>query len=401
MKIEFAKRMQKIKASEIRELLKLTQQPDMISFAGGLPAPETFPVEDFRKVADTVLEREGRRALQYSPTDGDGQLREEIAKRMNATRGTHVTADEILITSGSQQGLDMSAMILLDEGDVVLCESPTYLGAIQAFVPYQPRFREIPTDDEGMILEELEKALEEEPRAKMIYVIPDFQNPSGRTWSLERRKGLVELSRRYQIPVLEDSPYGELRFAGQQVASVKSLDTEGLVVHLGTFSKIFCPGLRVAWLAASPELRRKYELVKQGIDLHTSTINQLEILEYIRRYDLDENIEVIRKLYGERRNAMLEAMDEFMPDGVKYTRPEGGMFLWVELPEGANARVVLERCIKEKVAFVPGDSFYPNGGHENTMRVNYSVSSSEQIRTGVERMARVIRAYLNESVAAG
>jgi len=401
MKIQFAQRMQQIKASEIRELLKLTQQPDMISFAGGLPAPETFPVEDLKKVADTVLRDQGRRALQYSPTDGDQGLREAIAQRMNATRGTHVTADEILITSGSQQGLDISGMVLLDEGDVVLCESPTYLGAIQAFVPYQPRFREIPTDDNGMILKELEKALEEETRAKMIYVIPDFQNPSGRTWSLERRKGLIELSKRYQIPILEDSPYGELRFTGQEVTSVKSMDTEGLVVHLGTFSKIFCPGLRVAWLAAAPELRRKYELVKQGVDLHTSTINQLEILEYIRSFDLDANIEYIRKLYGERRNVMLKAMDEFMPEEVEYTRPEGGMFLWVQLPEGADARVILERCLKEKVAFVPGDSFYPNGGHKNTMRVNYSVSSAEKIRIGVEKMARVIREYLNERVAAG
>ncbi len=400
MKIQLAKRMQKIKASEIRELLKLTQRPEMISFAGGLPAPETFPVDDFKEAVNAVLQEQGRRALQYSTTDGDAELREEIARRMNETRGTRVSAEEILITSGSQQGLDMSAMILLDEGDVVLCESPTYLGAIQAFVPYEPRFREIPTDDDGMILDELEKALSEEPRAKMIYVIPDFQNPSGRTWSLERRRGLVEISQRHSVPILEDSPYGELRFAGEEVPSIKSLDTEGLVIHLGTFSKIFCPGLRVAWLAAAPELRRKYELVKQGVDLHTSTINQIEILEYIRRYDLDANIRAIRELYGERRNVMLQAMDELMPEGVKYTRPEGGMFLWVELPEGADAREVLERCIKEKVAFVPGDAFYPNGGHRNTMRVNYSVSNPEQIRLGVARMAKVIREYLGEGIAA-
>ncbi len=398
MNIKLAKRMEKIKASEIRELLKLTQHPEMISFAGGLPAPETFPVEDLRKAADTVLSEQGRRALQYSPTDGDKDLREMIANRMNSGRGTNVTPEEILITSGSQQGLDMSAKILLDEGDVVLCESPTYLGAIQAFVPYAPRFVEISTDDQGMDMVELERVLSTEERARMIYVIPDFQNPSGRTWSLQRRQKLIELANRFQVPVLEDSPYAELRFEGEDIPSIKSMDKEGMVIHLGTFSKIFCPGLRVAWLAAAPELRRKYELVKQGVDLHTSTIAQLDILQYMRDHDLDENIRGIRELYRERHDVMLAAMDEFMPEGVSYTRPQGGMFLWVELPEGAETREVLERCLKEKVAFVPGSSFYPNGGHENTMRVNYSVSSPERIRIGVERMARIIRAYLAEMV---
>ncbi len=398
MKIKLAKRMEKIKASEIRELLKLTQHPEMISFAGGLPAPETFPVEDFRTAVDAVLTEQGRRALQYSPTDGDKGLREMIAQRMNALRGTKVNSEEILITSGSQQGLDLSAKILLDEGDVVLCESPTYLGAIQAFVPYAPRFIEIATDGEGMDMEELEKALSTQERVKMIYVIPDFQNPSGRTWSLKRREKLIELANRFEVPIVEDSPYAELRFEGEDIPSIKSMDTEGMVIHLGTFSKIFCPGLRVAWLAASSEIRRKFELVKQGVDLHTSTIAQLDILQYMRDNDLDANIRGIRELYRERHDVMLRAMDELMPEGVKYTRPQGGMFLWVELPEGAEARVILERCLKEKVAFVPGSSFFPNGGHENTMRVNYSVSSPERIRTGMERMARIIRAYLAEMV---
>jgi DNA-binding transcriptional MocR family regulator len=401
MKIQLARRMQKIKASEIRELLKLTQLPDMISFAGGLPAPETFPVEDFRVAMDRMIETQGRRALQYSTTDGDADLREAIAERMNRTRGTQVTAGEILITSGSQQGLDISGKILLDEGDVVLCESPTYMGAIQAFVPYAPRFIEIPTDDDGMQLDELEAVLGREDRVRMIYVIPDFQNPSGRTWSLERRKGLIELANRFTVPVIEDSPYGELRFEGEDIPSIKSLDTEGLVVHLGTFSKTFCPGLRVAWLAAEPELRRKYELVKQGTDLHTSTLTQLVVLEYLNRFDIDANIQAIRDLYKQRREVMLECMDEMMPEGVRYTRPQGGMFLWLELPEGAEARVVLERCLKEKVAFVPGSSFFPNGGHENTLRVNYSVSNPEKIRIGMEKMARVIREYLGEMVATG
>lgn len=400
MTIKLAKRMDRIKASEIRELLKLTQQPDMISFAGGLPAPETFPVEDFRASSVRVLTEQGQRALQYSTTDGIAEFREAIADRMNRRRGTHLSPDEILITSGSQQGLDMSAKILLDEGDVVLCESPTYLGAIQAFVPYGPRFVEVPTDDQGMILEELEKALEQNERARLIYVIPDFQNPSGRTWSLQRRKGLLELARRFQMPILEDCPYSELRFMGEDKPPLKSMDEDGLVIYLGTFSKIFCPGLRVAWVAAEKSLRRRYELIKQGLDLHTSTISQLQILDYIQHHDLDANVQEIRTLYGERRQVMLDAMDEHMPEGVRYTRPEGGMFLWLEMPEGADSKELLERCVKEKVAFVPGSSFFPNGGHENTMRVNYSVASPEKIRIGVERMGRLMKEYLGELVAA-
>ena len=252
-----------------------------------------------------------------------------------------------------------------------------------------------------MVPEDLEAKLSEIGNIRFIYVIPDFQNPSGRTWSRERRRAVMELVRRFEIPIVEDCPYSEVRFEGEHLPPLKSMEGSDWVVYLGTFSKVFCPGMRMAWLAASQPLLGKLILTKQGADLHTQTLGQMQLADYLEHFDLDANIEYIRKLYGERRNVMLKAMDEFMPEEVEYTRPEGGMFLWVQLPEGADARVILERCLKEKVAFVPGDSFYPNGGHKNTMRVNYSVSSAEKIRIGVEKMARVIREYLNERVAAG
>ena len=263
MGLNYAKRMDNIRASEIRELLKLTQRPEVISFAGGLPAPELFPVEEFKRVAKEVLDENGTAALQYGPTEGYLPLREKIVERMKKIK-VDLKAENILITSGSQQGLDFSAKIFINPGDVIICESPSYLGAINAFKAYEPRFVEVETDDEGMIMEKLEEALKENENVKFIYVIPDFQNPSGKTWSLERRKGLVELANKYNVAIIEDNPYGELRFEGEILPAVKHFDTEGRVVFLGTFSKIFCPGLRLGWVAADGEVLNKYILVKQG-----------------------------------------------------------------------------------------------------------------------------------------
>jgi len=386
-----------MKTSEIREILKLTQRPGMISFAGGLPAAELFPVEEMGEVVQEVLERDGHAALQYSTTEGDPALRGAVARRMNRILGTSVEPDQILITSGSQQGLDLSGKLFLDEGDAVLCESPTYLGAINAFRGYEPRFVEVPTDEDGMIIRELERCLAEHDLIKLAYVVPDFQNPTGRTWSLERRKAFLELVARHGIPVLEDNPYGELRFDGQAVPSLKALDEHGLVVFLGTFSKTFCPGLRIGWLAAEPELREKYVMIKQGVDLHTSTLGQRLIAVYLERFGLDADTTRIRGAYRRRRDAMLRAMDESFPPGVRYNRPRGGMFLWVELPEGVNARTVLERSLERGVAFVPGGSFFPNGGHENTMRLNFTAMPEERIVEGVRRLT----AALHEVMAGG
>jgi len=394
MAMRFAHRMEEIRASEIREILKLTEKPGVISFAGGLPAAETFPVAEIGQLSQEILAREGSRALQYSATEGFAPLRRAIAERMNRTRGTAVDADEILITSGSQQGLDMSGKLFLDEGDTVLCESPTYLGAIGAFRPFGPRFVEVPTDDDGMITAELDARLTRHGPVKLIYAIPDFQNPSGRSWSAQRRCEFMEVVARHEVPVIEDAPYAEVRFEKHGLPALKSIDPMSQVIYLGTFSKVFCPGLRIAWIAADPELLRKYVLIKQGTDLHTSTLSQQQVHAYIERFDLDANIARIRETYRRRRDVMLAAMDRSFPPGVRYTRPRGGLFLWVELPEAADARELLERCLEHDVAFVPGGSFFPNGGHENTLRLNFSAMPPERIEEGIERRAQVMTSFL-------
>jgi 2-aminoadipate transaminase len=395
MAIKYSDRMEGIKASEIRELLKLTVRPEVISFAGGLPAPEVFPVEEMKKVSLKVLEESGQQALQYSPTEGFPPLREKIAKRMEQV-GVFTAPDNILITNGSQQGLDFSGKIFLNPDDIVIVESPSYLGAINAFKAYQCKFLEIPTDDDGMIIEELEKALKANENIKMIYVIPDFQNPSGRTWSLDRRKRLIEIANKYDLPVVEDNPYGELRFEGKRLPSIKSLDTEGRVIFLGTFSKTFCPGLRIGWVCASDEVLNKYILVKQGADFQSNSMSQRELDAFLEVYDLDEHIEKIKKLYKGRRDLMLKTMKEHFPEEVKYTHPEGGLFTWAVLPEHINTRELMQKALKRNVAFVPGGSFFPNGGNENTMRINYSNMPEERIVEGIMILGEVIKEALSQ-----
>ncbi|SDL30132.1 aminotransferase-like domain-containing protein [Natronincola ferrireducens] len=395
MTMKFAERMESLKASEIRELLKLTERPEVISFAGGLPAPELFPVEEMKKITGLVLEESGMQVLQYSTTEGFAPLREKIAQRMEAV-GVQATGEDILITSGSQQGLDFTGKIFLDKGDIVVCESPSYLGAINAFKAYLPEFVEVSTDDYGMDMEELEKVLSTRKNVKFIYVIPDFQNPTGKTWSIERRQKLIELANKYNIPVVEDNPYGELRFEGERPPAVKSFDTEGRVVFLGTFSKTFCPGLRIGWTLADKELLQKYIFVKQGSDLQTNTMAQREIDKFLELYDLDAHVEKIKAVYKRRRDIMLEGIKQYFPQGLKYTYPEGGLFTWVELPEYMDAREVLQKALELNVAFVPGGSFFPNGGKENTFRLNYSNMSEEKIQIGIERLGKVLREMLTE-----
>lgn len=394
MAIKYAKRMDNLKGSVIRELLKLTEKPEVISFAGGLPAPELFPVEEMKKISTLVLEESGREALQYSTTEGFAPLREHIADRMNSKNKTNVAKDSILITNGSQQGLDFSGKVFLDEGDVVLCESPSYLGAINAFKAYGPKFVEVPTDNKGMIMEELEKILQTTDRVKMIYVIPDFQNPTGRTWPIERRKKFMEIINKYEIPVIEDNPYGELRFEGDSLPSLKSMDKKGLVVFLGSFSKIFCPGYRIGWLCASPEILSKYIFIKQGSDLQASTISQREISKFIDIYDLDAHVEKIKAVYSRRRDLMLNTMKEELPEGLQYTYPEGGLFTWVELPSHLDSKVIMEDCIANNVAYVPGESFFPNGGKQNCFRLNYSTMTDERIVEGIKRLGAVLRKHM-------
>jgi DNA-binding transcriptional MocR family regulator len=392
----FAERMNILRASDIREILKITQRPEVISFAGGLPAPEFFPSREIAEVACRVLEREGARALQYSTTEGHAPLRAQIARRMNAKWGTSLSPDELLITTGSQQGLDLIGKIFLDRDDVVVCESPTYLGAVMAFNTFRPRWIEIPTDEEGMEIAPLEDALNNERNVKFIYVVPNFQNPSGRTWSLDRRMKLLALALRHDVPVVEDNPYGELRFAGEPVPAIQSMDTTGMVISLGTLSKVFCPGLRIGWIAARRQFLDKLIIVKQGADLHSSTFDQMVAAEYMATYGIDDNIRRILAAYRARRDVMVKALELEMPDGVRFSRPKGGLFLWVELPEGIDARELLPLCLKRNVAFVPGGSFFPARNRENTLRLNFSNMPEDRIVEGIRRMADALREMLAE-----
>ncbi len=390
MSLNYAKRMDNIRASEIRELLKLTQQPNIISFAGGMPAPESFPIEEFVKIGKEVLEKSGNLALQYGPTEGYQPLREAIAKRMAKIK-VDAKAENILVTSGSQQGLDFAAKVFINPGDIIVCESPTYLGAINAFKAYEPKFIEVSTDEDGMNMEELEEALKNNENVKFIYVIPDFQNPTGKTWSIERRKKLVELGNKYNVAIIEDSPYGELRFEGEVLPAIKHFDTEGRVAFLGTFSKILCPGLRLGWVEADTELLNKFILVKQGADLQSSTISQMEAAKFFELYDIDAHIQKIIDLYKVRRDVMMKTIEEEFPKEVSYTYPEGGLFTWVILPEYMNARELALKALEENVAYVPGGSFFPNGGNENTFRLNYSNMNEEKIIEGIKKLGKVIK----------
>ena len=391
MRMKFANRIDSLRASDIREILKITQRAEVISFAGGLPAPELFPVEEMKQISRLLMEESGRVALQYSTTEGYEPLRQKIAARIGRKFQTQASAEEVMITSGSQQALDFTGKLFLDAGDVVLCESPTYLAAISAFRAYQPEFIAVPTDDDGMIIEELERILATTDNVKLVYVIPDFQNPTGRTWSRERRRRFIETVSRYGVAVLEDNPYGELRFEGEILPSIKSMDREGLVIGTGTFSKTFCPGMRIGWLVAAPPVIEKYVLIKQGADLCTSLRNQMEIDLFMELFDFEGNLVRLTELYRQRRNAMVAALEAMMPEGVSFTRPQGGLFLWVTLPERIKAIELLKRCLEQNVAFVPGDSFFPNGGVENTLRLNYSNMPEDRIREGVARLAAAIR----------
>ncbi len=380
--------------SAIRELLALVNKPEVISFAGGLPAMELFPVDEMAIAEKKVMEEHGQLAMQYSSTEGYLPLREQIAERMAAKNDIHVTADDIIVTSGSQQGLDYSGRIFLDKDDIVLIESPSYLGALNAFKTNEPRFIEVPTDTDGMIISELEKILEKEDRVKMIYVIPDFQNPSSRTWSLERRKEFMKVINKYEIPVIEDNPYGELRFEGEAQPALKSLDTKGLVVFLGTFSKILAPGYRLGWICASPEILEKYNFMAQAAALQASTVAQMETAKWIEMFDLDAHVEKIVEIYKNRRDLMYNTMKETFPPEVKFAKPTGGLFLWVELPEYMDANELAKECLKENVAYVPGEGFYPDGNVKNTFRMNYSGMTEDKIVEGVKRLAKVIKANM-------
>ena len=400
----FAQRTQRITASMIRELLKLTEKPDVISFAGGLPAPEVFPVEEIRAATERVLRDHATTALQYTTTEGYGPLRELLVRHMGRY-GVEVRPENVLVTSGSQQALDLIGKLLINPGDRVLTEAPTYLGALQAFNAYQADYLPVPIDEDGMDVDALDEQMRAGP--KFVYALPNFQNPAGVSMSMDRRRRLVERAAHYGIPIVEDDPYGQLRYEGEHLPSLVKLDAEthgcangeraftGNVLYLSTLSKTLAPGLRVAWVVAPEVVITKLVQIKQGADLHSSTFCQYVAYEAAKGGFLDKHVRRIRTVYGERRDAMLRALDRHAPPGVRWTRPGGGLFLWATLPEGFDTLKLLDEAIAEKVAFVPGSAFYPCGGGERTMRLNFSYAAPDVIEEGIKRLSKVIARKMN------
>ncbi|PJA26762.1 MAG: aminotransferase [candidate division Zixibacteria bacterium CG_4_9_14_3_um_filter_46_8] len=388
---QLSERAYEVKANVIREILKITRRPNIISFAGGLPAPELFPLEGIRDACNRVIDNFGPQSLQYTLSFGIPELRQWLAERISR-KGFPVSEDEVLITGGSQQGLDLIGKVFLDKGAMVLTETPTYLGALQAFNLYQAQYVAVDMDEDGMVVEQVEAKIKRyNPR--FLYVVPNFQNPSGITLSYERRVMLVELARKYNVPIIDDNPYGELRFEGKDVPSLKTIGGE-YVIQLGTFSKIISPGLRIGWVAATQSICNAFERMKQGSDLHTNTFAQYVIYEFVKTGALDTHIEKIKEAYAERRAVMIEAMQEYFPEGVKFTRPQGGLFLWIELPGQLSAEDLLEEAVENGVAFVPGSPFFAQGGGHNTMRLNFSNATPDKIREGIKRLGNVFKKHI-------
>jgi 2-aminoadipate transaminase len=402
----YASRTNGVKSSAIRELLKVSELPDIISFAGGLPSPDVFPVERFQEACHKVLQQHGPSALQYGRTEGFEPLREMLAQNM-ARYGIRSNMENVLITSGSQQALDLIGKLLINRGDRVLVEAPTYLGALQAFAVYGAQYAPVPIDQDGLRTELLESALRAGP--KFMYVLPNFQNPAGVTLSEGRRHELILLADKFGVPIIEDDPYGQLRFEGEHLPPLVVVDRENLrrdngysignVIYLSTFSKTLAPGIRLAWIVAPPDVIRKLVLLKQGADLHTSSFIQYVAYEIARDGFLDAHVKHIRKIYRERRDAMLDAMQQYFPPEVAWTRPEGGLFLWVTLPDGVVAQELFKAAIEQKVAFVPGDVFYSNGDPQGSrhMRLNFSKPTVDQIQEGIRRLSVAVKDHLRRS----
>jgi 2-aminoadipate transaminase len=401
----YAQRTKGLKSSAIRELLKFTQHPEVISFAGGLPAPEVFPAERFQEACQKVLQEKPHLALQYGATEGYEPLREMVARHI-ARYGIKAKSENVLITSGSQQALDLIGKLLINPGDRVLVEAPTYLGALQAFNVYGADYVSVLSDDDGLRSDLLEDPLRSGP--KFMYVLPNFQNPGGTTLSEGRRHELVLLADKYGIPIVEDDPYGQLRYEGEHLTPLVVLDRENLrrdqgysignVLYLSTFSKTLAPGLRLGWIVAPPDVIAKLVQLKQGADLHSSTFVQMVAYEVARDNFLDEHVKLIRSVYRERRDVMLEALARYFPPEVTWTKPMGGLFLWVTLPAGADADKLFEAAVRENVAFVPGDCFYAPNGHSDEgrrhMRLNFSAAAPDQIREGIRRLSIAVKEQL-------
>jgi len=395
----YAQRTKGMHSSVVREILKVTSQPDVISFAGGMPAPELFPIKRIEEACVNVLREQGSQALQYSITEGYVPLREFIVEKMGRY-GIVANVDNVLITTGSQQALDLVSKVLLDPGDVIIVEAPTFVGALQSFRAYQASYASVPLDNEGMMVDLLaQKIVETHP--KFMYVLPNFQNPGGVTLSEERREKVVSLAHQYGVPILEDDPYGELRFEGEHLEPLVVISArqnggdpagyfKGDVIYMSTFSKTVAPGLRLGWVVAPVEVVKKLVQAKQGSDLHTSSLDQTVVYEVVRDGFLEEHVKEIREMYRQRRDAMLAAMDQHFPEGTSWTRPQGGLFLWVKLPEGVDCLELIEAAVEQKVAFVPGTAFYADGRGRDALRLTFATCPTEMIDEGIKRLGKAI-----------
>ncbi len=392
--VRFAARTSRMRASTIREMLKVTQQSNIISFGGGLPAPELFPLDAIAECTREVIDDIGGKALQYSVTDGIHELRAWVARRLNSRMGgTEFIPENVMIVNGSQQGLDLIGKVFLDPGDHVALESPSYLGAIQAFDAYQARYATVEMDDDGMVPDSLEEVLARtEPLPKFVYLVPNFQNPTGRTLSMERRERIVRICEHYGVPIVEDDPYGELRFEGEHLPALSSFKSSIPIMYCGTGSKIVAPGMRVAWIATrDPEVREKLVLAKQGADLQSGTLAQYVFERFVGKHEaFEKHLATIVRVYGERRDVMIDALANDLPSGIRFTRPHGGMFLWVSV-DGVDTTELLQASVQKSVVFVPGLSFYPHHDVTDGMRLNFSNAGEEHIREGIRRLATVIK----------
>ena len=388
-----------MKRSAIRELLKLTQRPEIISFAGGLPSPDTFPIEQLKEITLEVLNEDGASALQYGATEGDPALRAELVK-LYKKQNFDIDISNLVITTASQQGLDLLSKVFIDRGDIVICGLPSYLGGLSAFNSYGAEMIGIEFDEHGMRSDRLRKVVEdlaaENKKPKFVYIIPDFQNPAGVTMPDFRRKEIIKIAHEFDLLIVEDSPYKELRFEGEQQTSLYVLDGNGQVITMGTFSKIFVPGFRIGWIIADQAIVDKFVVGKQAADLCTPPFVQKISARYLSKGYFEENLKKTIAMYKEKKALMMKYFDEQMPEGVSWTKPEGGLFLFMYLPEGMDAAKLFERAIKNNVAFVTGDVFHCDGSGKNTLRINFSYSSKDQICEGVKRLAKAIREEMAE-----
>ncbi len=391
---KFSEKVKHLEASSIREIFKLLAKPGIISFAGGAPDPKLFPKTEFAEIAKEILETEGNVALQYGITEGYAPLREWTKARL-VSQNILKPDDDVIIVSGGQQGIDLASKSLINPGDGVVCEEPSFIGGLNCFRSYNAELFGVPVESDGLDTEKLEELLKSHPNIKLLYTIATFQNPSGITMSLEKRKKVLELAEKYDILIYEDNPYGELRFSGKEIPTIKSLDTTGRVIYFGSFSKILAPGMRLGFTSAKTELLEKMVICKQTQDVHTNVLSQMIAYKFVTKYSIDEHIERLRKAYGRKCKLMMEAMDKYFPESVKHTSPEGGLFLYCTMPDGFDSKKLMQKALERNVAFVPGTScMIDDKATYSTFRMNYSTASENDIETGIKALGEVLYEYM-------